>query len=312
MRQMRAVRLHRYGGADELIYEVTQRPDPQDGEALVRVQAAGVNPVDWKTRQGRGAAAGDLDSPIILGWDIAGVVEAIGYGVTGFAVGDEVFGMARFPAFGKAYAEYVAAPVSDIAKKPAALSFTEAAAAPLVTLTAWQALFEAADLQSGQTILIHGAAGGVGHIAVQLAKWKGARVIGTASAQNADFLRSLGVDQVIDYTRERFEDVARDIDVVLDTRGGATLKRSFAVLKPGGVLVSITETSGTSLAQAHHVRTARIRVRPSGAELAEAAQLFESGKLQVEVARTFPLADAAEAHRMGEEGHTRGKIALVP
>jgi NADPH:quinone reductase-like Zn-dependent oxidoreductase len=312
MAQMHAVRLRRYGAADELIYEEMQRPEPHAGEALVRVWAAGVNPVDWKTRQGRGARPGDLDTPIILGWDIAGVVDAIGADVDQFSPGDEVFGMVRFPEFGKAYAEYVAAPVGDIVKKPATLSFAEAAAAPLVTLTVWQALFETAHLEAGQTVLIHAAAGGVGHIATQFAKWRGARVIGTASAHNADFLRSLGVDQVIDYTHERFEDIARAVDVVLDTQGRAIQERSFAVLKPGSVLVSITDAPDETLAQTYGVKTARIRVHPSGVQLAEIAQLFASGKLHVEIARTFPLSAAADAHRLGEEGHTRGKIVLFP
>ena len=311
MAQMHAVRLHQYGAAENMIYEATQRPESQAGEALVRVRAAGVNPVDWKTRNGRGVA-GPLESPIILGWDIAGVVEDVGSGIDQFAAGDEVFGMVRFPEFGNAYADYVAAPASDLAKKPANISFAEAAAAPLVTLTAWQALFEAAQLQAGQTLLVHAAAGGVGHVAVQLAKWKGARVIGTASAHNADFLRALGVDQVIDYTHERFEDVARAVDVVLDTQGDETQRRSFAVLKPGGMLVSIAEAPDQSLAQSYGVRTARIRVHPSGEQMAQIAQLFESGNLRVEVARTFPLAVAAEAHRLSEAGHTRGKIVLIP
>lgn len=311
MAQMYAVRLHRYGAADELIYEATQRPEAQAGEALVRVRAIGVNPVDWKTRQGR-YDTGPIETPLILGWDIAGVIEATGTGVDQFTPGDDVFGMVRFPEFGDAYADYVAAPVSDLAKKPATLSCVEAAAVPLVALTAWQALFEAAQLQPGQTILIHAAAGGVGHIAVQLAKWKGARVIGVASAPNAEFLRSLGVDQVIDYTHERFEDVAPEVDIVLDTIGGATQERSFAALKPGGILVSITDTPDATLAQRYGVRSARILVHTSSAQLAEIAHLFESGKLRVEVARAFPLVEAAEAHRLGEAGHTRGKIVLIP
>jgi NADPH:quinone reductase-like Zn-dependent oxidoreductase len=311
MAQMYAVRLHRYGAADELIYEATQRPEAQAGEALVRVRAIGVNPVDWKTRQGR-YDTGPIETPLILGWDIAGVIEATGTGVDQFFPGDDVFGMVRFPEFGDAYADYVAAPVSDLAKKPATLSCVEAAAVPLVGLTAWQALFEAAQLQPGQTILIHAAAGGVGHIAVQLAKWKGARVIGVASAPNAEFLRSLGVDQVIDYTHERFEDVAPEVDVVLDTIGGATQERSFAALRPGGILVSITDTPDAALAQRYGVRSARILVHTSSAQLAEIAHLFESGKLRVEVARAFPLVEAAEAHRLSEAGHTRGKIVLIP
>jgi NADPH:quinone reductase-like Zn-dependent oxidoreductase len=311
MAQMHAVRLHQYGAAENLVYEETQRPEPRAGEALVRVRATGVNPVDWKTRNGRGVS-GPPDAPIILGWDIAGVVEEVGSGVDQFATGEEVFGMVRFPEFGNAYADYVAAPASDLARKPANISFAEAAAAPLVTLTAWQALFDAAQLQAGQTVLIHAAAGGVGHVAVQLAKWKGARVFGTASARNADFLRGLGVDQVIDYTRERFEEVVRAVDVVLDTQGGAMQQRSFAVLKPGGMLVSIAETPNRALAQRYGVRTARIRVRPSGEQMAQIAQLLESRNLRMEVARTFPLAEAAEAHRLSETGHTRGKIVLIP
>jgi NADPH:quinone reductase-like Zn-dependent oxidoreductase len=311
MAHMHAVRLYHYGAADDLTYEETEQPEQQTGEVLIRVQAAGVNPADWKTRIGYGEPEGDLKAPIILGWDVAGVVEELGSGVSQFAPGDEVYGMVRFPEFGNAYAEYVAAPVTDLAKKPAILSFAEAAAAPLALLTAWQALFEAADLRSGQTILIHGAAGGVGHFAVQLAKWKGARVIGTASARNADFLRSLGADQVIDYTRERFEEVAQNMDAVLDTQGDETQERSYAVLKPGGILVAITQMPDESLAQAHHVKAAGVLVRPSGAQLAQAADLFETGKLHVEVTHTLPLAEAANAHRLSEEGHTRGKIALL-
>jgi NADPH:quinone reductase-like Zn-dependent oxidoreductase len=310
MAQMHAVRLHRYGAAENLIYEEAQRPEPQTGDVLVRVRAAGVNPVDWKTRNGRGVAD-PPESPIILGWDVAGVVEKVGGGVDQFATGDEVFGMVRFPEFGNAYADYVAAPASDLAKKPTNISFAEAAAAPLVTLTAWQALFDVAQLQPGQTLLVHAAAGGVGHVAVQLAKWRGARVIGTASAHNADFLRGIGVDHVIDYTHERFEDIVRAVDVVLDTQGDETQRRSFAVLKPGGMLVSIAETPDEALAQTYGVRTARIRVHPSGEQMAQIAQLLERGNLRVEVARTFPLAEAAEAHRLSETGHTRGKIVLI-
>lgn len=311
MAQMHAVRVHRYGGPEELIYEATTRPTSQAGEVLVSVHAAGVNPVDWKTREGDDETE-TITSPLILGWDIAGVVVEVGSGVDQFAVGDAVFGMVRFPDFGNAYAEYVAAPVADLAHKPANISFAEAAAVPLVSLTAWQALFEVARLEAGQTVLIHAAAGGVGHVAVQLAKWKGARVLATASAHNADFLRGLGADQVIDYTRERFEERARDVDVVLDTIGLTTQQRSFAVLKPGGMLVSIAETPDPALAEAHHVRTARILVHTSAEQLTEIAHLLESRHLRIEIARTFPLAEAAAAHQLGAQDHTRGKIVLLP
>lgn len=311
MATMHVVCLHQYGAAENLSYEEAQRPEPQPGEVLVHIRAIGVNPVDWKTREGRGVAE-TLDPPIILGWDIAGVIEKTGGGVDQFVAGEEVFGMVRFPAFGNAYADYVTAPASDLAKKPANISFAEAAASPLVALTAWQALFDVAQLQAGQTLLVHAAAGGVGHVAVQLGKWRGARVIGTASARNADFLRGIGVDQVIDYTHERFEDAARAVDIVLDTIGEETQRRSFTVLKPGGMLVSIAETPDQSLAQTYGVRTARIRVRPSGAQMAEIAKVFESGNLRMEVARTFPLSEAASAHRLSETGHTRGKIVLIP
>lgn len=311
MAQMHAVRLHHYGPAENLIYEEIERPEPQPGEVLVRIHGVGLNPVDWQTRQGRDESS-PLASPIILGWDIAGVVAATGEGVGQVVPGDEVFGMARFPDFGDAYAEYATVPASDLAKKPANVSFAETAATPLAALTAWQGLFDVAHLEAGQKALIHAAAGGVGHIAVQLAKWKGAHVIGTASAHNADFLRSLGVDEVIDYTRQRFEDVARDVDVVMNTQDRATLERSFAVLKPGGILVSITHAPDEALARAHQARAAQILVHVSGAQMAEVAELLATGKLRIEIARNFPLAKAAAAHQILELGHTRGKIVLTP
>ncbi|MBZ0287931.1 MAG: NADP-dependent oxidoreductase, partial [Anaerolineae bacterium] len=214
---MKAARIHSYGAPDVLVYEDAPRPTADIGDILVRVHAAGVNPVDYKTRQGRGIGGGSTDVlPLILGWDVSGVVESVGAGVTAFKPGDEVYSMVRFPEIGSAYAQYVAAPVSDFARKPHSLDHIHAAAVPLAALTAWQILFDTAHLVSGQTILIHAAAGGVGHLAVQLAKWKGARVIGTASAHNADFLREMGVDEVIDYTAVHFEDLVGPVDVVVD------------------------------------------------------------------------------------------------
>lgn len=280
------------------------RPVPGPGEVLVRVRAAGVNPVDWKVRSGRSSLLGP--PPFVVGWDIAGEVEALGPGTSGFAVGDAVYGMPRFPQQAAAYAEYVSAPAADLAPSPR-VSRVEAAALPLAVLTAWQALFETADLRAGQRVLIHAAAGGVGHLAVQLARWKGAHVIGTASARNAEFVRHLGADEVVDYTAGPFEDAVRDVDLVLDCVGGDVLQRSPAVVRPGGRLVTIAgappETPG--------ITSTRILVRPSGSQLREIAALVDAGELRVNVDATFPLAEAAAAHRAVETGRTRGKVVLT-
>ncbi len=235
MARMKAVHIESYGGTGVFVYTDTSRPEPGEGEVLIHVHAAGVNPIDWKTRQGNGVAGwlGPQPFPLILGWDISGEIEAIGPGVSQFAPGDAVYGMIRFPEPGNAYAEYVTAPVTDIALKPRSITHIEAAAVPLAALTVWQALFERANLQKGQTVLIHAAAGGVGHLAVQLARWKGAHVIGTASARNTAFLHDLGIDTIIDYTKESLESKARDVDVVLNPVGITVEKQSWRVLKRG-------------------------------------------------------------------------------
>ena len=310
MATVKAVRIHEYGGPDVVRYEESPQPEPGPGEVLVRVHAAGVNPVDWKTRSGGGQADKIGDRfPMVLGWELSGTVEEIGPEVDGLVVGDEVFGLVRFPQPGETYAEYAAVPAHELAPKPPGLSHAEAAAVPLAALTAWQALFDAGGLESGQTTLVHAAAGGVGHLAVQLARWKGARVIGTASAANAEFLRSLGAEPV-DYADQRFEDVASDVDLVLDSLGGEVLERSFSVLRPGGVLVSIRAQPSSEQAERHGVRATRVLVEPNADELRRIASLLESGEVRPVIHEELPLSEVGRAHQLSEEGHTRGKIVL--
>lgn len=311
---MKAVQIHQYGGPDVLMLEEVLRPEPAAGELLVRVQAMGVNPVDWKTRSGRGVAGryGSDQFPLILGWDISGTVEEVGDGVTGYEVGDAVFGMPRFPDVGAAYADFVAAPAVELARKPDSITHIQAAALPLVSLTAWQALFDAAELKDGQKILIHAAAGGVGHIAVQLARWKNAFVVGTASANNAEYLADIGVSQFVDYRTERFEEVVGDVDVVLDTMSGETRERSWGVLKRGGMMVSILGQPDPETAAQFGVEAAGILVYPDGRQMADIAALVDGRKLRPHVEAVYPLSEAAVAHDHVQRGHTRGKVVLVP
>jgi NADPH:quinone reductase-like Zn-dependent oxidoreductase len=304
---MRAIRIHGYGGPEVLRYEDVPRPVPGEGEVLVRVAAAAVNPLDWKVRSGRSPLWPPHTFPLILGFDVAGVVEAVGTGVTGFAVGDEVFGS---PDMG-GYAEYAIVPAARLAHKPHTLDAVQAAALPVAGLTAWQALFDTAHLQAGQTILIHGAAGGVGHLAVQLAKWRGAAVIGTASSRNLDFLHRLGADEVVDYTTTRFEEVAHAVDVVLDIVGGETFRRSWAVLRPGGILVSLNTPPSFEPAAAQGVQLCELGVElEAESELAELARLADAGHIKPEIATVLPLADVRQAHVLSESRHVRGKIVL--
>jgi NADPH:quinone reductase-like Zn-dependent oxidoreductase len=303
---MKAVRIHQFGGPEVLTYEDAPRPEPGEGEVLIRVHAAGVNPVDWKTRQ-HGFRRKEL--PAILGWDASGVIEAVGPGASKFKPGDEVYAMTDLARDGT-YAEFVVTREDAVALKPRTLDHVQAAAVPLAALTAWQAMFDTAGLKEGQTVLIHGAAGGVGHLAVQLAKARGARVIGTASAGNHEFLKRLGCDEVIDYRTTRFEDAVKDADVVLDTVGGETLERSYDAVKPGGFVVSIIGQPSEEKARERGVGTARILVRPNGEQLAEIGALIDAGKVKPEVGHVFPLAEAAKAHEQSQSGHTRGKIVL--
>lgn len=309
MRTMKAVCIYAYGGPEVLAYEDMPRPHPGPGEVSVRVHAAGINPVDWKIREGHLKEMLHYTFPLVLGWDFSGVVDALGSGLTRFKVGDEVFSRPDISRDG-AYAEFVVARESELALKPKNIDHIHAAALPLAGLTVWQTLFEAGGLSAGQRVLIHAAAGGVGHIAVQLAKWKGAHVIGTAAEKSHDFVRKLGADQVIDYHTERFEDVVQPVDVVLDTIGGDTQERSWKVLKPGGILVSIAQNPSPEKAAAHGVRSAFVFTQPNAGQLAEIAKLVEAEKLKVIVETILPLSDATRGQELSERGHTHGKIVL--
>ncbi len=309
MKTMKAVSIYSYGGPDVLVYEDAPRPHPADGEVLVRVNAAGINPVDWKIREGHLKDMLHHTFPLVLGWDVSGVVEAVGSGLTRIKAGDEVFSRPDIMRDG-AYAEFIVIRESEVALKPKSIDHLHAAALPLGGLTGWQTLFDAGGLQPGQRVLIHAAAGGVGHLAVQLAKWKGAHVIGTAAERNHEFLRKLGVDQVIDYDTERFEEVIQPVDVVLDTMGGDTQARSWKVLKRGGILVSIASPPSAETAAAQGVRQAFVFTQPNAAELTEIAQLADADKLKVIVETVLPLSDATRGQELSQRGHTRGKIVL--
>ncbi|MET8413573.1 NADP-dependent oxidoreductase [Streptomyces sp. NPDC005195] len=299
-------------GGPEVLKEVTvERPTPRPNEVLVRVRAAGVNPTDWKHR----ATGGFLgEPPFVLGWDVSGEVSATGIGVAAFRPGDEVFGMLPYPFGHGSHAEYVIAPVRSLTHKPVSIDHVQAGALPLVSLTAWQALTEHAGLRSGQRVLIHAAAGGVGHVAVQIAKTLGAYVIGTASAGKHDFLREIGVDELVDYRATDFTQAVRDIDVVLDTLGGETSVRSLEVLRPGGIVVSIVPVGGQDFfdeAERLGVRAVRMLVDADRSGMREVARMAEAGQLKATITGTFPLAEAAKAHERGETGRTTGKLVLL-
>jgi NADPH:quinone reductase-like Zn-dependent oxidoreductase len=311
MPNMKAVRVHNYGGPEVLQFEDAPRPVPDSGEILIKAYAASVNPIDWKARAGYLKDFMPLPLPFTPGWDVSGVVDAVGSGVSKFKKGDEVYARPNIMHGGYGgYAEYVVAKEAQTALKPRSVDYVHAAAIPLAAVTAWQALFDTAGLQKGQKVLIHGAAGGVGSFAVQLAKWKGAHVIGTASAKNQSFLRELGVDEPIDYAKTRFEDVVHDVDVVLDTVGGETQQRSWKVLRKGGFLVSIAGAPSTEEATKHGVRSAGISVNPDTSVLDEIGKLVDSGKLKPIVETVLPLSEARKAHELNESGHARGKVVL--
>ncbi|PRD41074.1 NADPH:quinone reductase [Phyllobacterium phragmitis] len=328
---MKAIRIHEFGGPEVLRYEDAPKPELKSGEVLVRVHAIGINPPDWYLRDGFKALAPEWrpqgNFPIILGTDVSGVVEAVAEDVQGFSVGDEVYSMVRFFSVGesKAYAEYVSVPASDLALKPAGIDHLQAAAAPMALLTAWQFLVELGHEQpnplqaelhrpvplDGKTVLINGAAGGVGHLAVQLAKWKGAHVIAVASGKHEAFLRDLGADEFIDYTKTPPEDVAHDVDLVLDTLGGPTTGRFLRTLKRGGALFPVfIGFSDAEEALRLGITVSMTQVRSNGSQLAEIGRLLDAGTVRVAIDSTFPLSDAQKAHERAASGHIQGKIVL--
>jgi NADPH:quinone reductase-like Zn-dependent oxidoreductase len=305
MATMKAVRIHTYGGPEVLRYEDAPRPVPAAGEVLIKIHAAAVNPVDWKVRAGHLKEMLKYQLPLIPGWDAAGVIEEVGAGVARLKRGDEVYTRPDISRDGT-YAEYITVREQEVALKPKSLDHVHAAAIPLAALTAWQALFDAGGLSGGQRVLIHAAAGGVGSFAVQFAKWKGAYVIGTGSANNHEFLRGLGADETIDYNAVRFEDKVHDVDMVLDAMAGETQKRSWKTLKPGGILVSILGLEDPPAGARH----AQVFVQPNATQLSEIAKLVDAGRVRAIAETVLPLAEARRAQELNETGHTRGKIVL--
>src|SRR5215475_325710 len=306
---MKAVVIHEYGGPEVLKYEDIQRPEPKDDQLLIRVIAAGMNPVDGMIRSGMFAKEGNRAFPIILGGDVAGVVEKVGSKITKFKASDPVFAYVSLDNSG-GYAQYALVMEREAALKPKSLTYVEAAAVPIVALTAWQALVDTAKVGAGQTVLIHGGSGGVGSFAIQIAKARGAKVIATASTANQDFLKQLGADVPIDYTKQKFEDVAKDVEVVLDPIGRDTLARSYGVVKKGGIIVSLVARPKESELQKHGIRGVALNVEPNSEELAEIGKLIDDKKIKVTVSQTFPLSEAMKAQQQVATGHTRGKIVL--
>ena len=304
---MKAIVVHEYGGPEVLKYEDAPRPEPKENEVLVRVMAAGVNPVDALIRSGKYAKFFGTSLPLVPGYDIAGVVEKIGTKIAKLKVGDAVY---AYPMWGGGYAEYAVATDGEAALKPKSISFVEAAGVPLAALTAWQALIDVAKMDKGQTVLIHGGSGGVGSFAIQIAKARGAKVIATASTSNQDLLKQLGADVAIDYTKQKFEDVAKDVDVVLDSVGKDTLARSYGVVRKGGFIVSLVAKPDQAELDKHGIRGAPISVKPNASELAEITKLIDEKKIKPIVSQVLPLTEAVKAQEQAATHHTRGKIVL--
>ncbi len=306
---MKAIVVHKYGGPEILKLEEIPRPEPKDNQVLIRVIAASVNPVDAHVRTGKSAKFFGTTLPFIPGYDIAGTVEKAGTKISKLKVGDPVYAYVSLNE-GGGYAEYAVATEVEAAPKPKSLTFESAAAVSLAALTAWQALIDAARLSPGQTVLIHGGSGGVGSFAIQIAKARGAKVIATASTANQDLLKQLGADVAIDYTRQKFEEVAKDVDVVLDTVGKDTLARSYGVLKKGGFIVTIVAQPDQAQLDKYQIRGASISVKPNADELVEIGRLIDAKKIIPIVSQVFPLAEAAKAQEQIATHHTRGKIVL--
>jgi len=304
---MKAIVIHEYGGPEVLKYEDVPRPEPKENEALVRVIAAGVNPVDALIRTGKYAKFFGTTLPLIPGYDIAGIVEKTGAKITKLKAGDSIY---AYVLWGGGYAECAVATEGEATAKPKSLNYIEAAAVPLVALTAWQALIDAAKLSAGQTVLIHGGSGGVGSMAIQIAKARGAKVIATASTSNQELLKQLGADVAIDYTKTKFEDVAKDVDVVLDSVGKDTLARSYGVVRKGGIIATLVAEPDQAELDKHGIRGAAISVKPNASELAEITKLIEEKKIKPVVSQVLPLTEAVKAQEQAATHHTRGKIVL--
>lgn len=312
---MKAAIINHFGPPEVLKIEEIEKPVPNDNQVLIKIQFTGINPVDTKVRAGTSGMSKQLQLPAILGWDISGTIKKVGKNVTEFKTGDEVFGCIGFPGLGKTYAEYTVADPKLITKKPYNVSFEEAAAVPLAGLTAYQAINEHLKITQGQKILIQAAAGGVGHLAVQFAKLNGAFVAGTASGKNENFLKSLGVDQFIDYKKEKFEDVFQNGDAVLDAMGGEILYRSFSCVKKGGRVVCLPSSTkndrkAIELAQQFEVQIIWPMMHPNAEEMSLIAGLLEQKKLRVKIDKIFSLDEIAEAHKAIETHATDGKVIV--
>ena len=307
---MKAVRIHQYGGPEKLVYEDIPQPSIAPDEVLIKVHASGVNPVDWKIREGLRKTVFPSDLPLTLGWDVSGVIEAKGVEVTDFKKGDKVYSRPDISRNGT-YAEYVAVKASEVALKPKTIDHVTAAGVPLAALTAWQALFDNGKLEAGQKVLVIGASGGVGSFAVQLAKWKKAIVIGVCSSKNIDFLRALKVDQIIDYKTTRYEDVAKNVDLVFDAAGGDAKENGWKVLNPGGFFVSITGKPDSNNPDAKGKTGIGFTVLPNKEQLTRIAGLIDEGIVRPVISTVLPLAQARKAQDMLQHGqNVRGKIVL--
>ena len=302
-KDMQAIRVHDYGGPEVLVLEQAPRPEPKADEVLIRIKAAGVNPADWKYRSGAYKQFMPLQFPWTPGLDGSGTIESVGANVTAFKKGDEVYGI-----IAGSYAEYALAKANEIQRKPASLTFEEAASLPVGALTAWGAI-ETAKVKNGQRVLVHGAAGGVGAYVVQLARWKGSHVTGTASTHNVEFVRSLGAENVIDYSATRFETVVHDMDVVIDTVGGDLAERSFQVLCPSGIYVTVAGRLAEDAGKAQKI-TALNAGRAPAENLKQISELINTKKLKPVTSTVFPLAEARQAHELSQTGHGRGRIIL--
>jgi NADPH:quinone reductase-like Zn-dependent oxidoreductase len=309
MKIMKAVRIHSYGCSEVLVYEDALCPTPKENEVLIRVHASAVNSLDWRIRAGYLSHWWDYPFPLILGWDVSGVIEEVGFGVTQFKVGDAVYTLADFTRDG-AYAEYIVVEASRVSLKPTSISHVQAAAVPLAGLTAWQALFDTANLKAGEIVLIHGVSGDVGTFAAQFAKYKGAKAIGTTSCLNLEFLQELGVDCVIDDNTTKFDDIVREVDVVLDTQGKQVHENSWKVLKKGGILVSVVSKPCLETAAINNVRGAACWVQSNTQELVEIAKLIDAGKVTPVIDTILPLTEVRQAHRQIQHGQAHGKVVL--